>query len=138
MGHPAVVGGSAARPRRTRARPRKANTPGSPFVLGCARLCDEMTPMVGVALGTGVLGNQSSLAVQNLLPRTTTRELIGKEQGGNAERHRVADNHGVNRMARRRRARRQATCMRDRSHESASFLVSDSGTECDGCAGEPQ
>src|ERR1700676_3333537 len=96
-----------------------------------------MTPCVGVALGTGVLGNQSSLAAQNLLPRTTTRELIGKEQGGNAEWHRVADNHGVNRTARRHRARRQATCMRDRSHACASFLVSDGNTDGVGRAGEP-
>src|SRR6266436_3142137 len=96
-----------------------------------------MTPRVGVALGTRVLDNQSSLAAQNLLARTTTRELVGKEQGGNAERHRVADNHRVNRMASRRRARRQATCMRDRSHACASFLVSDGDTEGDGRAGEP-
>ena len=61
---------------------------------------DQMAPTVGVTLSARVLDNQSSLAAQNLLPRTTTRALIGKEQGGNAERHRVADNHGVNRMAR--------------------------------------
>src|SRR5437667_9093868 len=64
---------------------------------------DEMTPTVGVTLSARVLDNQSSLAAQNLLRRTTTRELVGKEQGGNAERHWVADNNGVvNRMRRRR------------------------------------
>src|SRR5437016_12683824 len=99
---------------------------------------DEMTPTVGVALSASVFGNQSSLAAQNPLHRTTTRELVGKEQCGNADRHRVADNHGVNRRARRRRARRLATCMRARSHESASFSVSDGGTECDGRIDDPQ
>jgi hypothetical protein len=57
-----------------------------------------MTP-TGVAFSASVFGNQSSVAAQNLLRRTTTRELVGKEQGGNADRHRVADNNGVvNRM----------------------------------------
>src|SRR5439155_18069927 len=81
---------------------------------------DEMTPTVGVALSASVFGNQSSLAAQNLLPRTITRELIGKEQGGNAERHRVADNAGGNGMAGRRRGRRLGAGSRDRPHACAS------------------